>query len=221
MRLEEAFDLPEQLPADEQVHWIGRPDWKSLARCVFHIRAIALYFIALALWRASDGYAAGGAAEAMFAATTLLPAALAAIGILAFLAWLTARSTVYGITSKRLMMKVGVAVPITLNLPFAQIESAALRSYRDGSGDIPILPRGGVRLGYAILWPHARPWHVRRPQPMLRAVPDADQVARLLGRVIAESDPDVQRVPDVSPDGAESAATSAEAGAFATAVNRV
>ncbi|MGA2129178.1 MAG: PH domain-containing protein, partial [Xanthobacteraceae bacterium] len=35
-----------------------------------------------------------------------------------------------------------------------------------------------------VLWPHVRPWHVARPQPMLRAVPDALRVAETLARAM-------------------------------------
>ena len=39
--------------------------------------------------------------------------------------------------------------------------------------------------GYALLWPHARPWRYRSPEPMLRAVPDAQAVAARLTRACA------------------------------------
>jgi hypothetical protein len=35
-------------------------------------------------------------------------------------------------------------------------------------------------IGYLNLWPHARPWRMKHPEPMLRSVPDAAAVARLL-----------------------------------------
>jgi hypothetical protein len=31
----------------------------------------------------------------------------------------------------------------------------------------------GKRIAYLHLWPHARPWQLKRPQPLLRALPDA------------------------------------------------
>jgi hypothetical protein len=42
------------------------------------------------------------------------------------------------------------------------VESADLRLFRDGSGDIPLLLVGETRVGYVTLWPHARPWRTRR-----------------------------------------------------------
>ena len=37
------------------------------------------------------------------------------------------------------------------------------------------------------LWPHARPWRVSRPEPMLRCVPDAAGVAQLLSQAWSEA----------------------------------
>ena len=36
-----------------------------------------------------------------------------------------------------------------------------------------------MRLSYAVLWPHVRPGHLRRTQPALRCIPDAQVVARI------------------------------------------
>ena len=40
-------------------------------------------------------------------------------------------------------------------------------------------------LTFAVLWPHARPWHLSRPQPMLRCIPDAQSVAQMLAAGLA------------------------------------
>ena len=77
-------------------------------------------------------------------------------------------------------MKVGVALPIFFNIPYSQIESAALRLFRDGAGDIPLALAAGRRIAYLHLWPHARTFHLANPQPALRSVPDAAQVAMAL-----------------------------------------
>jgi hypothetical protein len=67
------------------------------------------------------------------------------------------------------------------------VESADLRLFADGSGDIPLLLAGETRVGYVTLWPHARPWKMKRVQPMMRSVPDAARVAQLLARALAAS----------------------------------
>ncbi len=102
------------------------------------------------------------------------------MGALAFLGWAMSRVTVYTITNQRVVMRVGVAIQMIMNLPFKQIRSADLKLYRDGTGDIPLLLAKSAHPSYIIFWPHVRPWYFSPPQPMLRVIPDADKVAVIL-----------------------------------------
>ena len=79
-----------------------------------------------------------------------------------------------------------MALQITMNLPFGEIVSADLRLGRRATGDIPLAVRDTRRVGYAVLWPHVRPWRFTRPEPMLRAVPGAERVATLLATAMRE-----------------------------------
>ena len=178
---EAAHGLPEPLPADERVLWQGGPDWRALAVRAFHLRKIAVYFTAILALRGASVLSSGGSAhEAVAAALWLLPLALLAIGLLALMAWLSSRAAVYTITSKRIVMRIGIVLTVTFNLPFRSIENADLRLDADGTGDIPLTLKAPSRIAYLHLWPHARPWRVARPQPMLRAIPDASRVAQIL-----------------------------------------
>ena len=178
--------LPERLPPGEELLWQGVPDWRGLAVRMFHTRVIAIYFGALALWNAGTAlYEGQPLAAAAVAASWALALGLCALGILLTIAWLIGRTTVYSITSKRLVMRIGIAMTMTVNVPFAQIDSAALKRRADGSGDIPLTLKPSERIGYVMLWPHARPWKFARPQPMLRAVPDAEHVAGLLADALS------------------------------------
>ncbi len=188
--------LPEALPEGERILWQGAPSWRSLARRAFHARKVAVYFAALLFARAAFALAGGELLdETLVAAAGLATVALAALGVLTLLAWLNARATVYTITNRRVVMRFGVAFVMALNLPFRSVESAALKLHDDGSGDIPLSVPGAERLGWFMLWPHARPWRFgKRVQPMLRAVPEAESVAALLSGELAAS---VQQGPDV------------------------
>lgn len=178
--------LPEQLPEGEQILWQGAPAWRSLALRLFRFRTLAVYFGILLIWRgASAVYEGGGVAEAVAATYPLLLLAAAAFAILAVLAWLIARTTIYTVTNKRLAMRFGVALPMTVNLPFAAVEAADLREYKGGTGDISLTLGGGRKIGYLVLWPHARPFKLRNPQPMMRAIPDASRVADLMADRLA------------------------------------
>jgi hypothetical protein len=95
-------------------------------------------------------------------------------------AWFAARNTLYTITNRRVVMRIGIVLTLTLNLPFKALSAAAVRNYTDGSGDIVVDLAGTDRIGWAHLWPHARPWALRKPQPSLRCLPDVQHAANAL-----------------------------------------
>lgn len=175
--------LPGPLPAGESILWQGAPQARALARHALHERLIVLYFLAAAFFVAGVGWSRGRSATevAISLALTAL-ACLAVVAIIRAYAALVVRTTVYTLTTRRIVMRIGVAWPITVNLPHAEITGAAFRADPDGTGDIPITLGGTGRLAYIHLWPHARPWRVGRPEPMLRALPEVAQVAALLAR---------------------------------------
>jgi hypothetical protein len=192
--------LPEHLPAGERVVWQGAPHWPSLARRALHLRLVAAYFAVILMVRAAFVLAAGGSvAAAAVAILWLLPFALAVIGVFALLAWLIGRTTVYTITDRRVIMRVGVVLSITFNLPYRAIESASLHVHSDGCGDIALALAGDTRIAWIHLWPHVRPWRIAHTQPMLRSVPQAVGVAALLARALATTADGVTRAPVRAP----------------------
>ncbi len=178
--------LPEMPPQGERILWQGAPDWRGLAWRAFHVREVTFYFAALVVAQPVlaliQGSALIGSVKPML---WVAAAGAVAIGALCLLGWLSARGTVYTITSRRLVLRFGVALPMTVNLPFAVIAGAGLRLSRGGHGDLPVAIVPGEKVSYAVLWPHVRPWRLSRPEPMLRAVPDAATVAGSLGRALA------------------------------------
>jgi hypothetical protein len=155
--------LPEALPAGERLLWQGAPDARSLARRVFHVRKVAVYFAVVGGLQVAGALADGeGLREALGGLTLLVSVAALAIGLLVLLAQLSARTTLYTITDRRVVMRVGIVLTMTFNLPFSRIASAGLRQHGDGTGDLP-LALGEASIGYAHLWPHARPWRLARP----------------------------------------------------------
>ncbi len=180
--------LPEPLPSDERVLWEGGPDWRDLAIRVFHARKVAIYFVALLAWRivanVSDGAPLG---QALVGSIALALLGMLAVGLLCLIAWCTARTALYTITNERVVMRIGIVLTVTFNLPFKAIDSAGLMRWRNGSGDIPLTLTGSDRIAYLNLWPHARPWQVKRPQPMLRSIPEVERVAGILSQALAAS----------------------------------
>ncbi len=171
--------LPGPLPEGEAIIWQGAPDWKRLALDALHVRAVAIYFAALTGLGVVQALR-GAATWTGFGMTVTV--GLLGVSILAAIAWGSARTTLYTITNRRVVMRIGIALPKCINLPLATIGSADLALNADGTGNVALSLNTAQRLGYLQLWPHARPWQLKDPQPMLRAVPDAQQVATKIAR---------------------------------------
>lgn len=178
--------LPQSLPGGERMLWQGRAGFASLARGTFRIRGLLFYFALLLALRATLSLRDGGAVgDILVTSAGLASLAAIAIGLLLLYAWLLARSTLYTITNRRLVVRSGVALPVTTNLPFSRIDSAELRLHRDGSGDIAILPDSGSRASYVLLWPFVKPLRLLRVRPVLRGIRAAADVAALLADALS------------------------------------
>ncbi len=186
---EPAPGLPEALPESENLLWRGKPDRNQLAIRVFHVRKVAIYFGLLMAWSLIEAWHDGVplAQQQSVIVSLLLIGSLACL-ILYSLGYLTAKHTVYTLTSERIVMAIGIALQIRLNLPFSKIEGVGLSTHKDGRGDIALTLNPEDKLSYAVLWPHARPWHFSRVQPTLRCVEKADQVAAQIAARIAASE---------------------------------
>ncbi|MFN3867432.1 MAG: photosynthetic complex putative assembly protein PuhB [Hyphomicrobiaceae bacterium] len=177
--------IPAKLPEGERILWQGAPDTGKLARRAFHAGPVAIYFGVLMAWSVVSGLADGAAAADIgWAIARLTVIAAAAVGVLVLLAWANHRTTVYTITSRRVVMRYGIALPMSVNLPFRYIASADLKSYSDGSGDLALSLEAERFLGFIHLWPHVRAWHLAKPQPTFRSIDDAAAVARILADAI-------------------------------------
>ena len=173
--------LPEPLPHGERVLWQGAPDWRAMAVQSFHVRKLAVYFAVILALRAATVMTQGGALlDGVIAALWLTPAVALALGVAALMAYLSSRTTVYTITDQRVVMRIGIVLSLTFNVPFRSIAGAGLRLHGKGFGNIPIAIGGDEKIAYVHLWPHARPWRLKRPEPMLCSVPDAAEVATIL-----------------------------------------
>jgi hypothetical protein len=164
---------------------------------------VAAYFALLILWELGSAlYTRAPLAPAWRIAAILSALGTVTVGLLCLVAWASARATVYSLTNRRLVIRHGIALPMSLNIPLRLIDRMALSRHADGSGDIALgLPRG-QRIGYLLNWPHVRPWRFAQPQPTLRALADAPRVAALMGRAVGTTGA-------VSADTARSAAETA------------
>lgn len=172
--------LPEPLPKGEDILWQGRPETWALAREALGLRWVAGYFALLAIWRVGATLADNTWTAAIPVAFTYFALGVAVCAILLFIAWAQARATMYTITTARIVMRIGAALSITLNLPFTQIAAARLDTGKGGTGTIALEPEGATRISYLVCWPHVRPWHLKKTEPALRCIPEAAKVAAIL-----------------------------------------
>jgi hypothetical protein len=173
--------LPGNLPKGEDIVWQGKPNWRSFARAVFHIRLVTAWFVFVA----ALAFVAGG--TGLKGAAITMAVAVLGLAVLAGLAWLEARSTIYTLTNRRIVMRFGVALPKCVNLPLTRIGAADVRLLGGGHVDIVLRMTERFPLGWLQMWPHVRPWQVAKPQPMLRALDEA--FLPVLANSLANADP--------------------------------
>jgi hypothetical protein len=181
---EPQYGLPERLPQGERIVWQVSPDTAALAREAFHFRKLALYFAVLIVTRAAPEVSAGsGVTAVLLSLKWLVPLSLIAMASVWALAAMTARTTVYTLTNKRLVMRLGIVLTVTFNLPLKKIAAADLRRQSGGFGDISVALSGEDHIAWVHLWPSVRPWHLARPQPTVRCVANAPVLAGQLSEV--------------------------------------
>jgi hypothetical protein len=171
--------LPEHPPAGEEILWQGRPSAWALTRDALNLYWVAGYFAVLTIWRFVSVVDLMPLDLAIAASLPFVVLGLISCAILGAIGYVQARTTIYTITNRRVAMRIGAALTVTLNLPFTRIDEADLDLRRDGTGTIALTLQGPVKFGYLVCWPHVRPWHFHT-KPALRAIPDAEAVARLL-----------------------------------------
>jgi hypothetical protein len=179
------------LPPGEVVQWQGAPEVRALARHTFHQRKVALYVLVMLAWWAINAWR--GENEGTLAqGLLLLGLALVPVLVTEVLARLVARSTVYAITDRRVVMKVGFVFPMTLNIPHRVIASGAVRRNGDGTGQLAMPLIEGERIAYVALWPHCKPFAFTRPVPVFRGVPNVDDVGAMLRAAVLAQDGGVE-----------------------------
>lgn len=180
IQIEPVEGLPETPPEGEEILWQGKPNWWALAWESLALPYVMGYFVFLALWRfvvLSDQVMF---VQAVSASMPFIILGFIVCGLLALIAWTQAVTTVYTITNRRVAMRIGAALTVTLNLPYTRIANAGLDLRKSGTGTISLeLMEDKVQLSYLLCWPHVRPWKFKT-QPALRCINDAERVAAIL-----------------------------------------
>lgn len=173
--------LPEPPPEGERILWTGAPKAGELGHRLFAtkwIGGIAVLLAVSSLFSPLHANATVGQ-HAMIVVMLLLAGALG-IGFAMFWGWLVAINTRYTITNERIVIRHGVTMPMSINVPFAKIATASTKVRGDASGDVSVALLDGNRVSWFAAYPHTRPWTWQGVQPAFRCVPEAGNVARLL-----------------------------------------
>ncbi|MEI6738924.1 MAG: photosynthetic complex putative assembly protein PuhB [Gemmatimonadaceae bacterium] len=176
--------VPHPLPAGEQLLWEGAPAAPAVARHVYHWRWFAAYFAVMLL-------AWGSTAGATITAGTFWPSLavrLLLTGVVLAIVWglaiLTARTSWYAITNRRVVLRIGMVFPMSINIPFTILQSADLGAFPDGTGQLVLTLVPGQRIAYIALWPHCQVWRINQPRPMLRGLTEPARIGALLAAAV-------------------------------------
>lgn len=194
--------LPEIPPEGEHILWQGKPDWWALACDSLMVKWVMGYFVFLGAWRTVALLDIQPAGQAIWGSTPFLILGFVVCSILTLMAWIMARATVYTITNRRVAMRIGAALNVTLNLPYRWINAADMDLRKSGTGSITLQLKddGMTKLSYLMCWPHVRPWKMNPTQPALRCIKDAEHVARILGHA-AQTHIRAAKVTEAAPSG--------------------
>ena len=177
--------LPEKLPVGEEILWQGRPTFLRLAWHSFGIIWITAYVL-LAIISHLIQSILGLHEHSFLPVFSFYFLNWAGVSlILSVLAYFQIRSTIYTITNKRVVLRIGAALPITFNIPFKQISSVGVRTYGK-TGSIALALSGSNKISYISCWPHARPWCFAKPEPSLIFLENIDVTSQILRNAMHE-----------------------------------
>lgn len=151
------------------------------------MQLVVAYVGLLVGWCLMTGLQSGHLGQSVLASLRFAGLSSIAVVLLAALAWGLAWSTTYTISNARLVIDYGLALPKSVSIPFASVDSASLRATGERAGDLVLDLRKGQKVSYLLMWPHVRPGSQFRAQPMLRALTDAPAAAQILSRALAAS----------------------------------
>jgi putative photosynthetic complex assembly protein len=126
--------LPENLPEGEHILWQGQPDWWALTKEALSFWWVAGYFAFLFAWRTVGGAATESWADSATAASFFLVLGAIVCALLLIVGVMQAKSTVYTLTNRRVAMRIGAALTMTLNLPFRKIRQRQSRRPQERHG---------------------------------------------------------------------------------------
>ena len=134
--IEPVEGLPEKPPKGEQILWQGRPNWWALTVESLSLKWVAAYFAFLTVWRFVSVMDLMPFGQAVGASLPFVLLGGVVIALLMIVGYVQAKATMYTVTDARVVMRIGAALTVTLNLPYVQIGNAMLDLRKSGTGTI-------------------------------------------------------------------------------------
>ena len=106
--------LPETPPEGERILWQGAPDWWRLSVEALSLPWVAGYFVVLAVWRFITMMDQMPLVTAFAAALPLVIMGAVVCLMLMLVGYIQARATVYTITNRRVAMRIGAALTVSI-----------------------------------------------------------------------------------------------------------
>ena len=178
--LEPQYGLPEVLPKEERVLWQGKPNLPSTMKRIFLFKFITVYFLILISFSFVIELNGFDFLSATASASWNVVMSVFCLIVMALMANLICSTTVYTVTNKRVVMRIGILLTLTFNIPFKEIDSADLKNYTDETGDISLRLKPPTKIAFVHLWPHCRFISFAHPCPTLRCVPKATKLADII-----------------------------------------
>ena len=173
--------LPGRLPDGEYIVWQGQPELKTVMTRLLRARWIAIYFAIAALWSVAVGINDAETAWLLLGRITFIGVAAAILfGLMFIYARAVVKTSLYTLTNRRVVMRVGIAISASFNLPFKQIAGADFRVGKDSSGDVALTLKAGHGLSCSVFFPHQRGGRWRKLSPQMICLADAKSVAEKL-----------------------------------------
>jgi len=169
------------------VLWEGAPAPQAIARHLLLVRPLTVYFAAMIAWWMLANRDQIATVDFWTPVGMQLLLVGTVLGGFLWLARWIARSTTYAITDRRIVMRLGVIFPLTVNIPLHYIMGAQVKRFGDGTGQIALQLDPKEKLAWIVLFPHVRPWRFTNPQPLLRGLSDVANVGEVLRRATLPS----------------------------------
>ncbi len=194
-------DILSVIPKDEEILWNGRPDLRRFCLSALGLRYIAVYLIVITgviFFNNFGNFSLAVFLEKMF---PYILSCFIAVILLVVIGASQVMPTVYVITSKRIIIKSGLALIFMLNVPFDKISNIDKQVLKDGCGNISFKLISNKRVPFFASWPSVRPWHFNNPEPTFRCIADVDVVAFKLAKAaqsriseVSKSDKESERL---------------------------